>query len=64
LNPAQRFPHHSAFGEKQASKKFPYPRPPSFLPACSALQSGAGGRKAFPQFLRQQEGKTEKFSFP
>ena len=22
------------------------------------------GGKAFPQFLRQQEGKTEKFSFP
>jgi len=34
------------------------------LPACSAPRSGAGGGKAFPQFLRQQEGKTEKFSFP
>jgi len=24
----------------------------------------AGGGKAFPQFLWQEEGKTEKFSFP
>ena len=26
--------------------------------------ASSGGGKAFPQFLRQQEGKTEKFSFP
>jgi len=35
-----------------------------FLPACSVPRSGAGGGKAFPQFLPKQEGKTEKFSFP
>ncbi len=35
-----------------------------FLPACSARRRRAGGGKAFSQFLRQQEGKTEKFSFP
>jgi len=35
-----------------------------FLPACSARRRRAGSGKAFPQFLRQQEGKTEKFSFP
>jgi len=26
-------------------------------------QGGTGDRKAFPQFLRQQKGKTEKFRF-
>jgi len=31
-----------------------------FLPARPVVWGG----KAFPQFLRQQEGKTEKFSFP
>ena len=30
---------------------------------CPPAQSSGGG-KAFPQFLHQQEGKTEKFSFP
>ena len=34
-----------------------------FLPACFPPKAEWGG-KAFPQFLRQQEGKTEKFSFP
>jgi len=34
-----------------------------FLPACFLPKAGWGG-KAFPQFLRQQESKTEKFSFP
>ena len=34
-----------------------------FLPACFPPKAEWGG-KAFPRFLRQQEGKTEKFSFP
>ena len=29
-----------------------------------SAEGGLWGGKAFPQFLRQQESKTEKFSFP
>jgi len=35
----------------------------NFCPLVSPPKAEWGG-KAFPQFLRQQEGKTEKFSFP
>ena len=35
----------------------------NFCPLACPPKAEWGG-KAFPQFLRQQEGKTEKFSFP
>ena len=35
----------------------------NFCPLASPPKAEWGG-KAFPQFLRQQKGKTEKFSFP
>ena len=36
----------------------------SVCPPAPPCRRRAGSGKAFPQFLRQQEGKTEKFSFP
>jgi len=49
---------------KQAGKKKKGCGENEFLPACLPAEGGMGGEKAFPQFLRQQESKTEKFSFP
>ena len=53
----------SGEARKQAGKKKKGCGENEFLPACLPAEGGMGG-KAFPQFLRQQEGKTEKFSFP
>lgn len=52
-----------AGGFQQAGKKKKGCGENEFLPACFPPKAEWGG-KTFPQFLRQQEGKTEKFSFP
>jgi len=53
----------SGEARKQAGKKKKGCGENEFLPACFPPKAEWGG-KTFPQFLRQQEGKTEKFSFP
>ena len=53
----------SGAARKQAGKKKKGCGENEFLPACFPPKAEWGG-KAFPQFLRQQEGKTETFSFP
>ncbi|MDD5481934.1 MAG: hypothetical protein PHR64_03290 [Candidatus Shapirobacteria bacterium] len=54
----------SGKARKQAGKKKKGCGENEFLPACQSAEGGQWGGKAFLQFLRQQEGKTEKFSFP
>ena len=62
LNINDKFPPKKIWAKpKQAGKKEGVGGK-EFLPACSARRRRAGSGKAFPQFLRQQEGKTEKFS--